>query len=600
MKTATKIDNDRKGHQPVIGDGTYQNLATEVIDFSPFNYRKHFQKEDLEKFAEELKLHGIISPLTVRKMENGRFELVAGERRLRAARIAKIYFVPVVIKELTNEQVTEIQLAENLQRENPHPLDEAQAVKLMQETGKNIEEIALRLGKSKQFVYIRLKLLNLIEPFHEMFYINRMTLQQALEIATISADAQAEFFNEHCTKWKQKNFELDNLDWYLRQYKYDLRNAPFDVKDKKLVPEVGACTGCPFNSATIKTLFPELAKQAICSNTSCYKNKCVVNLRSGMINALSIHEPVAMLFNGEPSEPILEFLKTIPEAQALPRHDYNKVTILQNPEEPEREDFTYEDDDEGERFDKKEFDSAMREYKDEVKAFEKEIRNEKNQKALLEKKGEFYPVYFNLDPPRKNAFESNGKPASMKQVQEAIKAGTATTDLLDEAITGVKQREERAKELDKDKIQKSVHEQLVESCDLSKIKSLTKADLIAVRLLVYQSLDFNSRQKVQDQLFKKVTGYGRAANEKFCTILDGLSNQQFSFMIRLALIGKSDSKFPNSETGITLYKVAEAAGIDVKKIDTEQKSKADARGERTKERIKDLNIRKTKLSSSKK
>jgi len=189
-------------------------LATDQISFSPLNYRKYFREEDLNSFAEELKLHGIISPLTVRKLENGNYELVTGERRLRASRIAKLSTVPVIVKQLTDEQVTEIQLAENLQRENPHPLNEAQAILLMQQTGKTIDEIAARLGKSKQFMYVRLKLINLIEDLQEMFFAEVLTLQQAIEIATISKEGQTEFFEQHCAKWKkQKGFRLQNLDY---------------------------------------------------------------------------------------------------------------------------------------------------------------------------------------------------------------------------------------------------------------------------------------------------------------------------------------------------------------------------------------------------
>ncbi len=592
MKTLTKT-NDNNGHQPEIADGTYQNLSTEVIDFSPLNYRKHFQKEDLEKFAEELKLHGIISPLTVRKMYNGRFELVAGERRLRAARIAKIYHVPVVIKDLTDEQVTEIQLAENLQRENPHPIDEAQAVKLMQQTGKNIEEVSMRLGKSKQFVYVRLKLLNLVEAFHEMFYINRMTLQQALEIATISQEGQTQFFNEHCTKWKQKGFELHNLEYYLRPYKYDLRNAPFDTKDKKLIPEVGACTGCAFNSATLKSLFPDYAKQAICSNTTCFGNKCSASLRIGFINGLHEHQPVALLFNGEPSERMLEILKSFEGAESITRHDYNQITILEVPEEPQEEDFMYDDDDEGEKLDRKELYTATQNYKEELKQYEKNIKSGKYEKGLVEKGGEFFQVWFNLDPPVRNEYGRNGNTITMKVVHEAIKAGTATVELLDSAIDGIKGREARAKELDRDKVQVTVLNQVEEiACDLQNIKGLTENDRVAARLLVYQSLDYNTREKVNTTLFKRVKEVNFESLKK-------LTDKEYSYLIRMALTGKSDSKFPTSVTGMTLYKVAEAAKVDIKKIEADQKSKAEARGERVKGRVSDLQKRKGKLKKEK-
>jgi len=567
-------------------------VGTEDIDLSPLNYRKHFSEEALQAFAQELKQHGIISPLLLRRINGKRYELVSGERRLRAARIGGLKLVPAQITELNDEQVREIQLAENLQREDPHPMNEAGAIGDMQKAELSIDEIALRLGKSKQFVYIRLKLLNLIEPIQEMFYADVINTQEALQIATISKEGQTQFFNEHCAKWKQKNFQLSNLDYYLRPYKYDLRNAPFDTKDKKLLPDVGACTSCPFNSATLKSLFPDYAKQAICTNTACYSNKCTASLRLGFVNGLHEHQPVALLFNGEPSEKMAEILKSIEGTESMTRHDYNQVTILQVPEEPQEEEFMFEDDDENEKLDRKALYTAMQDYKEEVKQYEKNVKSGKYQKGLLEKNGDFCAVWFNLDKPQRNEYGRNGNAVTMKVVQEAIKAGTANVELLDTAIEGIKHRETRAKEIDRDKVQANIHQQVEETaCDLANIKVLTECDRVAARLLVYQSLDYNSRSKVDEKLFKKV-------KEVNFEVLKKLSDKEYSYLIRMALAGKADSKYPASVTGITLYKVAEAAKVDVKKIETEQESKAAARAERVKERVKDLNKRKTKLNSS--
>ena len=564
------------------------------IDFSPLNYRKFFSEEALQTFAKELSQHGIISPLLLRRKNGERYELVAGERRLRAARIAGLKLVPAQITELSDEQVREIQLAENLQREDPHPMNEAGAIGDMQKANLSIEEISLRLGKPKQFVYIRLKLLNLIEPIQEMFYANVINTQQSLQIATISQEGQTEFFNEHCTKWKQKNFQLSNLDYYLRPYKYDLRNAPFDTKDKKLIPEVGACTACPFNSATLKSLFPDYAKQAICTNTTCYSNKCSASLRIGLINGLQEHQPVALLFNGQPSEKVTELLKLIPETETLTRHDYNEITILEVPDTPEEEDFMYEneDDDDKEKLDRKAFYTANQDYKEELKTYERNVKSGKYQKGMLEKNGNFYAVWFNLDKPQRNEYGRNGSTVTMKVVQEAIKTGTATVELLDTAIEGIKHREVRAKEIDRDKVQISVHQQIEEkACDPKNIKGLTECDRVAARLLVYQSLDYSSRSQVDQTLFKKV-------KEVDFEVLKKLTDKEYSYLIRMALMGKSDSKYPTSVTGIALYKVAGNAGVDLKKIEADQQSKAAERGERVKERIKDLNKRKTKLKSS--
>ncbi len=592
MTTAIKVKKT-KNQQPEIKGGVYQNLKTELIELSPLNYRKYFKQEDLEAFAEELKLHGIISPLTVRKNEKGKFELVAGERRLRAARLAKLGEVPVVIKELTDEQVTEIQLAENLQRENPHPLDEAQAIKRMQETGKTIDEIALRLGKSNKFVYVRLKLLNLIEAYHEIFYCNKVNLQQALEIASISAEGQAEFFKEHCSKWKQKNFELEDLQWALRKYKYDLTDAPFNTNDKKLIPEVGACNGCQFNSATMKSLFPELAKQAHCTNPTCYQNKCTAQVRFGFLLAVKEHQPAALLFNGEPDELMQRIIDESDEAGNCTRYNANEITILQSPEMPDKEDYTNEYSDDEPEFDEEGFNGAMQDYENELAEYNLKLESGKLQKGLLQRRNEFFPVLFSPEPPPRHLNGDSRKGLSMKGVQEAIKAGTATAELLQEAVAGILQQEERAKEIDRQKVQVIVHKQFEEAIqDISFNSNQTEADIVATRLLVFQSLDWSARQRVSQTLFTEIS---ISSGEEFYTALLSLSNEQATYLVRTAITSKSESKNSQYSTGYILYKEAEAAGINIVRIEVEQEEKAKKREDRMKGRIKELDKKIKKL-----
>src|ERR1700730_9533091 len=98
----TKVNNKKTKitTHSMIQEGELKNVAVTNIDFSPFNYRKFFSEKALEDFATEIALHGIISPLTLRAIPSERYELVAGERRLRAARIAKLNEVPAVIKVL--------------------------------------------------------------------------------------------------------------------------------------------------------------------------------------------------------------------------------------------------------------------------------------------------------------------------------------------------------------------------------------------------------------------------------------------------------------------------------------------------------------------
>ena len=123
-----------------------------------------FDEKALSELADSIAQHGVLQPLLVRPMMDGGYQLVAGERRWRASRIAGLTEVPVVIKELTDSQVAEIALVENLQRENLNPLEEAQGYKeLSDRYGYTQEEVANIVGKSRSAVANALRLLGLAD-----------------------------------------------------------------------------------------------------------------------------------------------------------------------------------------------------------------------------------------------------------------------------------------------------------------------------------------------------------------------------------------------------------------------------------------------------
>jgi ParB/RepB/Spo0J family partition protein len=579
----------------LLRDAEYGQIKTEDIDFSPLNYRKYFSDEALQNFAEELKQHGIISPLTVRVGKNNKYELVAGERRLRAARIGGLETVPAAIVSLTDEQVIEIQLSENLQRENPHPMHEAQGIGQMQQTGKTIEEIAARLGKSKQFVYARLKLLSLIESFQEMFLANVISLQEVLQIASLSAESQTEFFNEHCSKWKkQKDFELYNLDYYLNRYRYDLKNAPFNTKDKNLVPEAGACNVCPSNSATLKSLFPDMAKQSVCSNKECYNNKCSVHFIAALGNAINTYQPVALLYNNQLTDMAEKIIGLVPGAAELPRHNAHAITLMEKSALPEKEDYT--DYDTGNP-DEDEFNAAMESYYSELEAYNLHIKSGHYAVAVMLGNNEFTPVHFSMERPKPS--RNGGQLVTAKEVQEAIKAGNATPDLLQFEIDRIKQREKRAEELDSEKVQLTVHNSFLEFAKKAENNTkLTKADQTGAKLIIYQSLDYQSKQEVTKTLMsgkgKKAIKTGKDLFER----LGNLSNSEFIYLIRMAVCCKSDSKYPNQEAGYFLYRMATDAGIPVTGIEEAQNQKRDERQAKQELKIQELKKKLDKLKKS--
>ncbi len=131
--------------------------------------RKIFDEKALSELADSISQHGVLQPLVVRPLTNGSYQLVAGERRWRAARIAGLTEVPVIIKELTDEETIEIAMIENLQREDLNPLEEALGYSyMMKELGITQEQAAEKVGKSRPAIANALRLLRLPEEVQEM------------------------------------------------------------------------------------------------------------------------------------------------------------------------------------------------------------------------------------------------------------------------------------------------------------------------------------------------------------------------------------------------------------------------------------------------
>ena len=140
----------------------YRLLPLHKVEPNPNQPRRDFDPEELQALADSIATHGVVQPLTVREMENGYYQIIAGERRWRAARIAELREIPAVIIEADDKKVMELALIENLQRQDLNPVEEAMGYRtLMEEYGLTQEETAERVGKSRPNVANMLRLLSL-------------------------------------------------------------------------------------------------------------------------------------------------------------------------------------------------------------------------------------------------------------------------------------------------------------------------------------------------------------------------------------------------------------------------------------------------------
>ena len=149
--------------------GSVTLLPLHRIEPNPLQPRKEFEPDALQALADSIAAHGMIQPMTVREAENGYYQIIAGERRWRAARMAGLEEVPVIVIEADDKKVMELALVENLQREDLNPMEEAAGYRtLMDEYGLTQDETAQRVGKSRSTVANALRLLTLSDKLADL------------------------------------------------------------------------------------------------------------------------------------------------------------------------------------------------------------------------------------------------------------------------------------------------------------------------------------------------------------------------------------------------------------------------------------------------
>lgn len=262
--------------KPELVQDEFLQLPISTLVESKTNPRRCFDEKRLAELTVSVKTQGVIEPIIVRRSQaNGRadvFEIVAGARRYRAAKAAGRDTVPALVRHLSDEQALEIQVVENLQRADIHPLDEALGYQaLIDKTGMEVAAIAAKVGKSESYIYQRLKLAALVKLAQKAFIEDKITAGHAILIARLQPKDQAAAL-EHCTgHWNTSVRSLS--EWIDDNIHMDLHAAPFKKDDAQLVPKAGPCTTCPKRTGFTPALFPDIAKKDTCTDRTCFQAK---------------------------------------------------------------------------------------------------------------------------------------------------------------------------------------------------------------------------------------------------------------------------------------------------------------------------------------
>jgi ParB family chromosome partitioning protein len=574
------------------------------ISISPFNYRygnKPVNEEDLQELSQSIKTNGVIQPILVRPLETGKYELVVGERRYRASMIAGKKSIPALVRELTDEQVKEIQVIENIQREDPHPMAEAIAIQTLLSISKaknKVEDVAGRIGKSTAFVYQRMKLNDLTKNFREMFFSNAITISQALKLSRLDEGSQADFFNSYCKDWQDEGWSLNNFNSRIKNYQLDLSHAPFDTKDAKLDKKAGACTKCPNNIAATTSLFPEDSEDARCTNRPCYENKCRVNVKLQIMKVFMEYPHLPIAVKDESTLSIYFSADDTPiKGKSILVEDIDYKYFDEMPEKPDRENFQdYEDADENEA----EYQDAFSEYNTEMKQLQDELHTGNGRLAVLISEDEFgKPVCLYQKTEHAETFTQNREKVTeykASDYQEALKTKTVTQEILGQERQRLLNREERSKELDEIKLQEAFYNTLKESESVKSNEYPLGANDKAVSIfLLYASLSYYGRRDFENLILENETVSGDK-DQQLIQFFFNADDSKVSLLTRLVILNASDVKSPNGLCGLMLRHLVEGTpGMDAGELVNVQRTVTKEREMKLSEKLNLLQKQEEKL-----
>ncbi len=240
--------------------------------------RGRYDAASLEELAASIREAGVLQPILVRPLERPaagfRWQVVAGERRLEASRMAGLGAVPAVVRRLDDAQALEAQLVENLQREGLHELAEAEGFgELVKEHGLSADDVAAKVGRSRSHVYGRLKLLALCEEAREAFAGGQVPASVALALARVPG---AKLQREALEAVRFAQNVRHALDVIQGRFTRRLAGAPFDPEAKW--QEAGPCSACAHNTSVSAELFAD-APPNHCANPPCWDAKAKAHVR---------------------------------------------------------------------------------------------------------------------------------------------------------------------------------------------------------------------------------------------------------------------------------------------------------------------------------
>jgi len=561
-----------------------QYIKTNQLHDSGMNPRKEFDQDSIDQLAESIKQVGILQPIiarlntTVKKKQIPIYEVICGARRLSAAAIAELEEVPVIVRELTDEEAFDLMITENLQRKDVSPLEEAIAYQSLINKGTyDVGSLSIRFGKSESYIRHRIKLNDLISEFKDLLRKEVINLSAALEIAKLNQDNQIDLFNEKYIDREKFSYwqapSLKELKRYIdNNYMLNLSEAPFSLEDSTLGP-FGSCIGCQFNTASETLLFPDSPEHGKCINIACFKEKKNKHFESE-IQRVQDDEPDVVIgmpsfIYGEDESRVKELKKQgVPIVEMSWKNGFQSIYKPEPPKQPDPGDYE----------DPEDYSAVMEDYNEELKEYENDLK-EYNEKIAS---GTMRKVFMaaGSDKGKILYYEAVGSRADGIEVESGAEIG------IKEQIKELEAKEKRNAEIAFEKTYTDAKELLSTNVYSNIERELTPLEWRAVYIVLLDSIGL---VPLKDKLTPKGIGY--IDSKQKGKIVANLDINQINRLFRAFLQNKLDTSAPTyyiSESQSLIEIAKECFPEQVKEIELKHQGVYLKRKEGIEKKIKEL------------
>jgi ParB family chromosome partitioning protein len=567
---------------------TIEYIETLNIRSSDLNPRKTFDDDSINELSKSIVEVGILQPIILRasKYKKGveSYELVCGERRWRAAKVAELKTVPAIIRELKDQEALDLMITENLQRKDVSPLEEAEAFQnLITHRKYDIPTLVARFGKTESYIRHRVKLNDLIPNFKTLLQNEVIGIGHALEICKLQEKDQGELYKDkfseddrsrswwNCPTVKTLKGNIETA------FTLKLQDAPFSADDTTIDKKAGACITCPKNTASNLILFPDSPSTGVCLDRVCFKKKSDIHF-DRELKRIQEEEPGIVLAYpnytyGEAEKKLKDLKKKGIEALEISWNSgWSEVNEPELPEKPVESDFEPEEYKEA----LSEYEGEMVDYENELKEYQEKVNSGSVRKAFMlvgRDEGKF--IYI----------EPNGKSKSTSNTSGEV-------DLTKQQIEELQAKIKRDEELNFEKLYNAAKTMLNDSAYKNNTDPLTEKEWIASYVIMMKRASMDLNEEIFD---KDSRSYVK--NELRFPAAYRLTDSQKNKVFRSWMINELETSSPNyliSESKSLIEIAREKFPDQLTQVELELQGRFLKRKEKTEKLIADLNAKSKK------